>query len=76
MVSLFLLCSHYLVGQQIETDDVVIGLEEVIGVPRQEDSRRFGATGALPILFREAWPDEIQLFEAEGDKLPFDVITQ
>jgi hypothetical protein len=36
MVSLFLLCSHYLVGKQIESDDVVVGLEEVIDMSRQD----------------------------------------
>ena len=33
-------------------------------------------TDALPILFREAWTEDIQVFDAEGDKLPFDANTQ
>ena len=75
MVSLFLLCSHYLVGKQIESDDVVIGFEEVIDMTRQS-RRRFGTASAFPIVFREAWKRDIHVFAAEGGKLPFDAETQ
>lgn len=35
----------------------------------------FGTAGAFLILFREAWKEDIHVFAAEGDKLPFDANT-
>jgi hypothetical protein len=61
--------------KQIENDDVVIGLEEVIKESRWEKRRHFGMAGSFPILFREAWKEDIHVFAAEGDKLPFETNT-
>jgi hypothetical protein len=36
----------------------------------------FGTAGAFPILFREAWKEDIHVFAGEGDKLLFDADTQ
>jgi hypothetical protein len=62
-------------GKQIKSDDVVIGLEEVIEVSRRV-KRRFGTAGSFPILlFREAWKeDNCSRVRSgrQGDKLPFE----
>ena len=72
---LFLYYVLITLGKQIEIDDVVVGLEEMIGIARQ-DRRRFGTAGAFPILFREAWKEDFHVFAAEGGKLPLDTATQ
>ena len=54
---------------------MVVGLEEVIDVTKQS-RRRFGTAGAFPILFREAWKEDIHVFAAEGAKLPCEAETQ
>jgi hypothetical protein len=61
-------------GKQVEFDDIVIGLEELIDITRRA-KRRFGTAGAFPILFREAWKEDVHMFAAEGDKLPFETNT-
>ena len=47
------------------TDDVVVGLEEVVPVADQ-DRRRFGTAGPFPVLFAEAWREDTHVFAAEG----------
>jgi predicted deacetylase len=50
-------------------------LEEVINVTKQF-RRRFGTAGAFPILFREAWKEDIHVFAAAGAKISADAGTQ
>jgi hypothetical protein len=53
------------------TTHVVIGLdEEVINIVSRWEKRRFSMAGSFPILFREAWKEDIQVFAAEGDGPP------
>jgi hypothetical protein len=62
-----------MLGKQITTsDDVVVGLEEVINVTPQ-GRRHFGTAGPFPILFTEAWKEDKHVFVAEGGSvLPSD----
>jgi hypothetical protein len=53
------------IGKQIISDDIVLGLEEVIDV-RGREPRRFGTAGPRANLFRDVWKDELHVFAAEG----------
>ncbi len=63
----FVICLFCLLGKQIacETDDIVIGLEEVIDVQPQT-RRRYGTAGPGPGLFKEVWAHHDHVFAAEG----------
>jgi hypothetical protein len=56
-------------GKQIacDTDDIVIGLEEVIDVQPQS-RKRYGTAGTAPGLFQEVWAHQEHVFAAEGGR--------
>jgi hypothetical protein len=56
------------------TNDVVVGLEEVVPGADQ-DRRRFGTAGSFPVLVAKAWKEDTHVFATEGGTLQGDPNT-